>query len=59
MEALERKMIASIIDSIVVYSSDKIEIHFRFEDEISEMMEWVSGIEPDDTNDMMKEVSAV
>ncbi len=59
VEALERKMIASIIDSIVVYSSDKIEIHFRFEDEIQEMMEWVAGIEPDYANDRMKEVSVV
>lgn len=38
VEHLDRKMVASIMDCIVIYDTDKMEIHFRYEDEIEEML---------------------
>lgn len=37
IEHLERKIVISLIDHIDVYGKDKLEIHFRFEDEIREL----------------------
>lgn len=37
IEHLERKIVVSLIDHIDVYGKDKLEIHFRFEDEIQEL----------------------
>lgn len=41
---LDRKMIASLIASIVVYDTDTVEIHFHYEDEIQEMLEMASSL---------------
>ena len=41
---LDRKMIASLITSIVVYDTDTVEIHFHYEDEIQEMLEMASSL---------------
>lgn len=38
---LERRMLAVLIERIVVYNRDKVEIHFNYEDELLEMMELV------------------
>ena len=39
IESLNRKVIVMLIDRIVVYSTDRIEIHFNYEDEIAEFIE--------------------
>ena len=41
---LDRKLIASLIASIVVYDTDTAEIHFHYEDEIQEMLEMASSL---------------
>ena len=41
---LDRKLIASLIASIVVYDTDTVEIHFHYEDEIQEMLEMASSL---------------
>lgn len=41
---LNRKMIASLIASIVVYDTDTVEIHFHYEDEIQEMLEMAASL---------------
>lgn len=33
-------MIVTLVEKIVVYSKDKIEVHFNYADEIQEMMEY-------------------
>lgn len=40
IESLDRKMTVMLIERIVVYSSDRIEIHFNHEDEIRELLEY-------------------
>lgn len=37
IQSLDRKTVVMLIDRIVVYSADRIEIHFNYEDEISEI----------------------
>ena len=39
IESLNRKVIAILIDRIIVYGTDRIEIHFKYEDEIAEFVE--------------------
>ena len=39
IESLNRKVIAILIDRIIVYGTDRIEIHFNYEDEIAEFVE--------------------
>lgn len=39
IQHLERKILILLIDHIDVYGKDKIEIHFRFEDEIRQMIQ--------------------
>lgn len=41
---LSRKLMASLIDSIVVYDSNTVEVHFCYEDEIQEMFEWAAEL---------------
>jgi len=41
---LSRKRMASLIDSIVVYDSNTVEVHFCYEDEIQEMFEWAAEL---------------
>lgn len=38
-EQIDRQMIVSLIDNIVVYDRKHIEIHFRFEDEINDFLD--------------------
>jgi ssDNA-binding Zn-finger/Zn-ribbon topoisomerase 1 len=45
VEQLDRKMIATIIDRIVVLDKTQIEIHFRYENEIQEMFAWLAELE--------------
>ena len=40
IQTLDRKITAMLINQIVIYSSDKIEIHFNYEDEIKELLEY-------------------
>jgi DNA invertase Pin-like site-specific DNA recombinase len=42
---LERKVIVSLIEKIVVYDKNKIEIHFLYQDEIQEMLEWANEMD--------------
>lgn len=42
VQTLNRKILVSILDSIDVYSKDRIEIHFRHEDEIGLIIDFVS-----------------
>lgn len=39
IESLDRKVVVMLIDRIVVHSTDRIEIHFNYEDEIVEFIE--------------------
>lgn len=39
MQSLERRVLVTLIESIVVYSKDKIEVTYRFQDEIQEFIE--------------------
>lgn len=39
IEVLDRKTVVSLIERIDIFSKDKVEIHFRFEDEIRNVME--------------------
>lgn len=41
---LSRKLMASLIDSIVIYDSNTVEVHFCYEDEIQEMFEWAAEL---------------
>ena len=41
---LNRSMVASLIECIVVYDSDTVEVHFRCEDEIEEMFEAAASV---------------
>ena len=41
-QSLDRKMIVTLVEKIVVYSKDEIEIHFNYADEMQEMVEYVS-----------------
>jgi hypothetical protein len=45
VEHLDRKMIVAIIDRIIVFDKTQIEIHFRYENEIQEMLTWVAELE--------------
>lgn len=45
VDHLDRKMIASIIDSIDIYDTGRLEINFRYADEIQEMLAWVSELD--------------
>lgn len=38
-------MIASIIDSIDIYDTGRLEINYRYADEIKEMLAWVSELD--------------
>ena len=40
IQSLDRKTVVMLIDRIVVYSADRIEIHFNYEDEISEFVKY-------------------
>lgn len=40
LQTLERKVLVTLIDRIVVYSKEKIEIHFNYEDEMSDFIEY-------------------
>ena len=44
IEYLDRKAVASMIDSIVVFDTDTVEIHFRCEDEMYEMLEMAAAL---------------
>ena len=44
IEYLDRKAIASMIDSIVVFDTETVEIHFHCEDEIYEMLEMADAL---------------
>jgi hypothetical protein len=44
VEQLDRKMIVAIIDRIVVLDKTQVEIHFRYENEIQEMLAWVEEL---------------
>ncbi|MCD8188918.1 MAG: recombinase family protein [Clostridiales bacterium] len=39
IDHLERKALTAIVDHITVYGKDNIEIHFRYEDEIKELLQ--------------------
>lgn len=45
VDHLDRKMIASIIDSIDIYDTGRLEINYRYADEIKEMLAWVSELD--------------
>lgn len=40
IQSLDRKVAVMLLNRIVVYSSDRIEIHFNYEDEIRELVEY-------------------
>ena len=40
IKSLDRKTVVMLIDRIVVYSTDRIEIHFNYEDEITEFVKY-------------------
>lgn len=40
IKSLDRKTVVMLIDKIVVYSTDRIEIHFNYEDEITEFVKY-------------------
>lgn len=40
IKTLDRKVAVMLLNRIVVYSSDRIEIHFNNEDEIKELVEY-------------------
>lgn len=40
IKTLDRKVAVMLLNRIVVYSSDRIEIHFNYEDEITELVEY-------------------
>ena len=40
IKTLDRKTVVMLIDKIVVYSTDRIEIHFNYEDEITEFVKY-------------------
>ncbi|HIT91056.1 MAG TPA: recombinase family protein [Candidatus Merdenecus merdavium] len=42
VQSLDRKMIITLVEKIVVYSKDKIEVHFNYADEMQEMMEYAA-----------------
>ena len=44
IEYLDRKAVASMIDSIVVFDTDTVEIHFHCEDEMYEMLEMAAAL---------------
>lgn len=41
---LDRKTIASIIECIVIFDTERMEIHFRYEDEIEEMLMMAAAV---------------
>ncbi|MGO4943689.1 recombinase family protein [Streptococcus alactolyticus] len=49
VQTLNRKILVSILDSIDVYSKDRIEIHFRHEDEIGLIVDFVSTQKEEET----------
>ena len=40
IKSLDRKTVVMLIDRIIVYSTDRIEIHFNYEDEITEFVKY-------------------
>lgn len=45
IETIDRKTAIMLFDKIVVYNSKKIEIHFKFEDEMQELLEYAHKYE--------------
>ena len=51
IKSLDRKTVVMLIDRIVVYSTDRIEIHFNYEDEITEFVKYAFA-----TGDLLRTV---
>lgn len=47
IQKLDRKTVVSLIDHIDIFDRDHIEIHFRHEDELAEINEWMASYEDD------------
>ena len=44
IQSLDRKAVVTLIEQIIVYSKEQIEIQFKYSDEMQEMMEAVQII---------------
>lgn len=59
IELLDRKIVATMIDHIVVFGADRIEIHFRYEDEMQEMLTWAAQLKSANDDCPGKEMVAI
>lgn len=59
IELLDRRIIATMIDHIVVFNADRMETHFRHEDEMQEMLAWAAQLKSVNEDYSGKEMVAV